>query len=53
MSKCFYCNGQGEVACEGTSIIIGKYEHPLDCPSCKGNNRIPCPECNGTGIENE
>lgn len=53
MGKCFYCNGVGEVACEGTSIITGMYEHPIDCPSCKGKNIIPCPECHGEEIENE
>lgn len=46
---------EGEVCgeCHGTGMTECPFEyggrHPENCPACGGEQRIVCPDCDGTG----
>lgn len=52
MDKCPECNGRGVVPC---TLDYGDDRHPESCPVCAGDRgvRVTCPDCDGTGKDND
>jgi hypothetical protein len=50
MGKCSMCQGKRKIDCP---LEYGPNDHPTDCPACYGENWVSCPDCDGTGKDDE